>query len=206
METAEFRIAGTSKYNEDSPMPQPIQLETERLILLAGTLDIARAEARDRAALSALLGANIHPGWPPDEHDKAAREFFLGYLTEHPDAVGFMGWSWLLRAKESAGLPLLIGGGGFKGLPSEDGTVEIGYSIVEEYYGRGLATEAVRALVAWAFGDARVGRIIAETLPHLRASQRVLEKNGFVRAEEAAADLGAIRYTLPRETWMRRAQ
>jgi hypothetical protein len=42
METAEFRIAGTSKYNEDSPVPRPIQLETERLTLLAGTLDIAR--------------------------------------------------------------------------------------------------------------------------------------------------------------------
>ena len=81
-----------------------------------------------------------------------------------------------------------------KGEPTDDGTVEIGYSIVEAYQGRGIGTEIVAALVAHAFGDARVTRVIAETFPELVASIRVLEKNGFRRIEEAGAEPGVIRF------------
>jgi RimJ/RimL family protein N-acetyltransferase len=79
----------------------------------------------------------------------------------------------------------VIGNGGFKGHHSADGTCEIGYSVMESHQRHGYATEAVEGLVAWAFRDPGVTRVIAHTLPALRPSIRVLEKCGFQRAKEA---------------------
>jgi len=79
----------------------------------------------------------------------------------------------------------------------------VGYSVLEGYQGQGYATEGVRALLAWAFRDARVRRVIAETLPDGAASRRVLAKNGFAQADEPAAEAGAIRFALPRDAWER---
>jgi ribosomal-protein-alanine N-acetyltransferase len=47
--------------------------------------------------------------------------------------------------------------------------------------GRGLATAAVREIVAVAFGTLGLHRVQAATLLHNHGSQRVLERNGFTR-------------------------
>ena len=73
----------------------------------------------------------------------------------------------------------LVGWGGFKGPPAEDGTVEIGYEIAPGRRGRGLATAAARAMVADAFAEPAVRRVVAHTLPEPNASNHVLEKLGF---------------------------
>jgi len=57
----------------------------------------------------------------------------------------------------------------------------VGYCVAREFNGRGLATRAVAEVVRFAFGDAGLHRLEAGTLPENYASQRVLEKNGFVR-------------------------
>ena len=67
----------------------------------------------------------------------------------------------------------------FKGLGA-NGVVEIGYGILEEYQGQGYATEAIDATVVWALKQSNVTRVEAETEPDNRASQRVLEKCGFL--------------------------
>lgn len=60
-------------------------------------------------------------------------------------------------------------------------SAELGYWIGEPFWGRGVATEAVRQAVRWAFErDPGLMRIFAEVFAENRASQRVLEKNGFV--------------------------
>jgi RimJ/RimL family protein N-acetyltransferase len=71
---------------------------------------------------------------------------------------------------------LVIGSIGFKGPPDADGTVEIAYGVVPGYQGRGYATEATTAGVAFGFDSGEVRRIRAHTLPTSRASIRVLEK------------------------------
>jgi RimJ/RimL family protein N-acetyltransferase len=71
-----------------------------------------------------------------------------------------------------------VGIGSFKGPPVE-GTVEIAYAIVPEHQGRGHATAAARAMVAFAFGYPQVLKVLAHTLPDGVASQRVLAKSGF---------------------------
>jgi RimJ/RimL family protein N-acetyltransferase len=74
---------------------------------------------------------------------------------------------------------LVIGTAGFPAPPDAEGMVEIAYGIVPDYQGRGYATEAANALVAWAGNDGRVRLVRAHTLPERNASTRVLEKCGF---------------------------
>ena len=116
------------------------------------------------------------------------------FLKENPDAIGWTIWFITLRSEDKK-KNKLIGNAGFKGKPGADGTVEIGYSILEPYQRNGYATEAVRSLIEWAFSVGDVNCIIAETLPDLLASIRVLEKNGF-RFIGQGSEEGTIRYEL----------
>jgi len=56
---------------------------------------------------------------------------------------------------------------------------EIGYFIGEEFWGKGIATEAVRQLVNYIQKNFDVVRIYAEVFEYNKASMKVLEKNGF---------------------------
>lgn len=92
----------------------------------------------------------------------------------------------------------MIGCGGYKGPPSADGTVEIGYSIVPQHRREGYATEAAEGLIRHAFRNPSVRRVIGETLPGLVASIGVLVKCGF-RYAGNGSEPGVIRYELFRE-------
>ena len=83
---------------------------------------------------------------------------------------------WRMALKDGADY---IGDLCFKG-PVKDHSVEIGYGIQPEYEGKGYATEVVQAMTQWAFGQKDVVFVEAETAPDNKASQRVLEKCGFV--------------------------
>ena len=73
----------------------------------------------------------------------------------------------------------VIGKAGFKGPPGEDGVVEIAYGVAPDHQGKGYATEAAQALVAYAWRSGRVRVVRAHTLPEPNASTRVLTKCGF---------------------------
>ncbi|WP_131739516.1 GNAT family N-acetyltransferase [Actinomadura roseirufa] len=55
----------------------------------------------------------------------------------------------------------------------------VGYWVARAHAGRGVATEAVRQVLDVAFGDLCLHRVEAFTRVDNRASQRVLERNGF---------------------------
>ena len=78
----------------------------------------------------------------------------------------------------------VIGTIGYKGAPDADGMVEIGYGIDPDYQGRGYATEAAAAVVAFASADPRVRLVRAHTRPAANPSTRVLEKCGFRKVDE----------------------
>lgn len=89
------------------------------------------------------------------------------------------GFAVVHRASDS-----VIGSTGFKGPPDAEGVVEIAYGIAPAYQGRGYATEAAAALVAFAFNRAQVKLVRAHTLPTNTASIRVLAKCGFTHTGE----------------------
>ena len=78
----------------------------------------------------------------------------------------------------------VVGSAGFKGAPNADGMVEVAYGIVPAFEGRGHATEAAQALVAYAFDSGLVRLVRAHTLPTPNASTHVLAKCGFHRTGE----------------------
>nr|WP_288978352.1 GNAT family protein [uncultured Blautia sp.] len=58
-------------------------------------------------------------------------------------------------------------------------TAELGYYIAEDYWGRGIMTEAVRQICRYVFDKSDIIRIYAEPFAYNAASCRVLEKAGF---------------------------
>lgn len=84
----------------------------------------------------------------------------------------------------------VVGMLGCKGAPA-DGVVEIGYGMAPSAQGRGLATEAARALVD-ALARSGVRTVIAETLVDNHASRRVLEKVGFTPTGRRTSDEGEL--------------
>ena len=176
-----------------------IRLHTPRLELIAADREIVHADRYTRNLLPGLLSAALPAVWPPPLNDDSTLEWVLNYMETHPGTAGWSVWYFILNP--SASQRVTIGLGGFKGPPAEDGSVEVGYSLVEEYQRKGLATEATNELVRWAFGHPEVSKVAAETYPHLSPSIRVLEKAGFSYIGEGSETL-TIRFEMTREDWL----
>jgi RimJ/RimL family protein N-acetyltransferase len=73
----------------------------------------------------------------------------------------------------------VIGDIGFHGPPDRHGSVTVGYGLAAGARGNGYATEALRALVAWALAQPGVVRVEADTTHANFPSQRVMERAGM---------------------------
>jgi [ribosomal protein S5]-alanine N-acetyltransferase len=82
---------------------------------------------------------------------------------------------WLIVTKEA---PFGAGMIGFKGTPDAHGRVEVGYGIDEAWRNRGYVTEALKAIMSWAFGQPGCEAITATAVSN-HASEKVLQKVGF---------------------------
>lgn len=156
-----------------------MRLSTNNLELVAATLDHVCAELEAAERLASLLKAHVEPGWPPGEYDRDAQLFFRDRLIEGGMAViGWYCW-YALRHGSPYQPPELVGAGGYFGPPSEEGLVEIGFSIMPGCQNLGYATEFAEFLIKNAFTDSRVQKVIAHTTPMNLASCKVLKKCGF---------------------------
>jgi [ribosomal protein S5]-alanine N-acetyltransferase len=136
----------------------------------------------DAAALAQLVRDNrefLEP-WDPRHED--------GYFTEAGQRAVIQ--EALRSHEEGTALPhvILDPSGAVVGRITLSGIVRgafqscsVGYWVSASHNGRGLATAAVREITRIAFDDLKLHRIQAGTLVHNVASQRVLERNGFVR-------------------------
>lgn len=61
----------------------------------------------------------------------------------------------------------------------QQGAMELGYDLARAYWGRGIATQATRRVLAWGFEELDLQRIQATVVEGHSASVRVLEKCGF---------------------------
>ena len=97
----------------------------------------------------------------------------------------------------------LLGGIGLHQFDAEAGTAVIGYWVAADARRRGVATRAVSLVAGWALDPLGLTRVTAQVYADNAASQRVLERVGFVRdagapsvAEHATGLRPAIGYTL----------
>jgi [ribosomal protein S5]-alanine N-acetyltransferase len=172
-------------------------IRSERLELVPATVDLLSAALEGPSALEIALHTRVPPTWPPEFLDRPALEFTRDRLIETP---GDREWWMYFVVLPAADERILIGSAGYKGPPTEDGTVEVGYGIVTDHRRHGYASEATRGLVARAFRLPEVRRVIAETLPELTPSIGVLRNCGFGLVGEGS-EPGVIRFELTRAAY-----
>jgi RimJ/RimL family protein N-acetyltransferase len=148
-------------------------LETERLVLRRHRLD----DLDDCVAMWGDPQVTRFIGGKP-----SGREDVWSRLLRYVGHWSLMGFGfWVLREKTSGRFVGEVGFAEFKrdlALPLE-GVPEIGWALATWAHGQGLATEAVRAALAW--GDACFGtrRTVCMIDPGNVASIRVAEKVGY---------------------------
>jgi RimJ/RimL family protein N-acetyltransferase len=164
--------------------------------LIAGSPAILKADMEGPEALAAMLDARVIEGWPPQVWKDAVEEFLIR-AQRHPGLLGWLNWYWVL---DEDGKRTLIGSGGFTGAPF-NGQLMIGYSVLDRFQHKGYGSEAVDALVNWAFAKPGVQIITAETHASNHWSIRLLEKCGFEYSGRGFEN-GTIRFMIPREKWL----
>jgi len=151
-------------------------IRTERLNLLPLSLEQLNLYLTDPKALERALRLPVSRAIVTDRVQRAIR-MKIAKMTEATQEIHAWYTYWLIVIAEAS-----FGAGlaGFKGYPGSQGEVEIGYGIDPAYQGKGYMTEAVRALIDWAFQEPDCKSIIApETQISNVASNRVLEKVGM---------------------------
>ena len=166
-------------------------LETERLILRAPRLGDAKAVAA--LANDKRIAENTRS--IPHPYTRADAEDFISSLA--PGATAFL----ITRTDDT-----LVGG---CGLTSQgEAAPELGYWLGVKHWGKGYGTEAVRALIDFAFAELEYESLQAGARVTNPASRRVLEKCGFqwtgaglrrVRALNSSAPID--RFRLDRGLW-----
>lgn len=140
------------------------------------TVQIRKWELADAKDLAAALSNkkildNLRDGLPYPYTEQDGRDFIFAMLAaDENDTFAF--------AITADGK--VIGSiGAFRGGNIHRQTAELGYYIAEEYWGKGIMTEAVKQLCEYVFSHTDIIRIYAEPFAHNIGSCRVLEKVGF---------------------------
>ena len=100
--------------------------------------------------------------------------FAYEFFKQNPETRNW--WMYLFVHSEDK---KLVGCGGFKAKPDDEGMVEISYAIADSYRGKGLATEAAQGLIDFAFSHPEINVVQAHTLAEENASVAVLRKLGM---------------------------
>ena len=110
-------------------------------------------------------------------------------LTNHEEALAHIqmmedkietneGINWAITIK---GDDKMLGVIGHYRIKPEHYRAEVGYMILPEYHGKGITTEAVQCVVTYGFNTMQLHSIEGVIDPENEASQRVLQKCGFVK-------------------------
>jgi GNAT superfamily N-acetyltransferase len=161
-------------------------IRTARLELVSFSVSAMRATLDgDLASVAAELGAGV----PEDLGGVLGGLFELRIAQLEADPGGL---PWLARAivvTDDAGIRRLVGSIGFHH-PPIDGVVEIGYNVEPAFRRRGIATEAVRAMLDWA-ADQGVHSIRASVAATNLASRGVIAQFGFEQSGTEYDDDGS---------------
>ncbi len=104
------------------------------------------------------------------------RAFIASLASANPGDPG-----WFQFALEDKLTGQFAGDCGLKIMEHDQRLAQIGYTIMRSHWNKGLATEVIAALAAYAFGSLKVHRITASVDPRNLGSCRALEKAGFAR-------------------------
>lgn len=148
-------------------------IRTERLVLRQPTMKDAEWYFEYFSRPEIVWGG----GEPGPRNMRAAREEFREYLTDlYRKRRGFR---WIMTLK-GEGRP--IGTLGFyKWAPSASYQAEMGYDLDREHWGKGMMTEAMRAVICFGFERMGLNRIEVYIMPRNKRSIRMIRNLGFKR-------------------------
>ena len=159
-----------------APTPAPLPIDTERLRLRSLTdADAGRLHAiyGDAETMRFIGGSGSATA------DLDATRRVLTWLLRHGEHHGFSMWA----VDERDGEPL-VGVAGLLWVSGHGPDVEAAYLLRRDRWGRGYATEALRAVLEAGHGPLGLERIVALAYPDNAPSRRVMEKAGM-RADGA---------------------
>ena len=137
---------------------------------------IRRWELTDAGALATALSNkkiqnNLRDGLPYPYTEQDGKKFISTVLAANENDT----FAFAVTVNEK-----VIGSiGAFRQTNIHNKTAELGYYIAEEYWGKGIMTEAVKQLCDYMFSHTDIIRIYAEPFAYNIGSCRVLEKAGF---------------------------
>jgi len=154
-------------------------IESERLIFRRFTLDDLPAliEQRSDPEVNKFLGGTKLQN--AEALGKRIR-FYMSCYESH--GIGMCAMIW----KPSGDI---IGSAGLQPLDGTD-EIEVGYSMVKEYWGKGIGTEAARSWLDHGFQSAGLDRIVAVAHTENWASRHIMEKLGMTY-EKSESHYGA---------------
>lgn len=146
-------------------------IETERLILRKVTLK----DAEDMLTYLSDPDVVKHMGLEPYQTVEDVHREIQWYQSIVKEGSG-MRWGITLRNSD-----IVIGSCGFLNRASKHFRAEVGFELSKQYWGKGIASEALQAVVRFGFKHMELERIEALIEPGNTSSQKLVEKNGFVR-------------------------
>ena len=127
----------------------------------------------DAETAEKALGASIPSGWPDERMGHSLRRR-LEQIRSAPISA-----DWLLRGMVRRSDNQLVGYINFHGSPDESGRAELGYTVLEEFRRQGYATEAIRAMMAWARNLRPIQAFVVTISPSNRPSLALAANLGF---------------------------
>jgi ribosomal-protein-alanine N-acetyltransferase len=139
-------------------------------------LRLRQFEARDADGLHACFGdADAMRYWNfPACKTKAQTERWVRVLGKTSSPYQYLAWAVAEKRSDRC-----IGMVNYHHREAHDRRLEVGYMLARSHYGRGLMTEAMRALLAHCFAELGVHRVEATIHPDNAASIRLVERLGF---------------------------
>jgi len=141
-------------------------IETERLILRMWN----KKDAADLYAYAKNPNVGPHAGWKPHESVQESKYIIMNMFLIHE--------CWAITWKETGQLIGSIGLEDDKFRPFIK-SKELGYSLDEAFWGKGIMTEAAKALIKYSFETMKLDVLMIRTGESNLRSQRVIEKCGF---------------------------
>ena len=131
------------------------------------------SDARDLAAAlsNKKIQDNLRDGLPYPYTEQDGKEFISAMLAANENDT--FAFAITVNGKVIGSI------GAFRQGNIHRQTAELGYYIAEEYWGKGIMTEAVKQLCDYVFSHTDIIRIYAEPFAYNIGSCRVLEKAGF---------------------------
>ena len=148
-------------------------LETKRLLLIPMTIDFIEGLINGDKKAYSLFDIKPSEEWPSKDIFDVL-PMIKESLLQKKEPDGFDSWIFIDKFDRS-----IVGDGGFKGEPNEDGGIDIGYGIVKSKRRNGYAFEAVSELIRWGFSKSNVKYITADCLNENEPSIKLLEKLGM---------------------------